>query len=98
MGHSQDQQDGYQAPLLRRHTPNTTNSLQEPLLAEVSSTAIANQQLVPTNCGRMSTPTNENIILLGHITTKAMDIDNIFIFAIFVLCRAFLYNRCSINR
>ena len=42
----------------------------------------------------MSTLTNEN---LGCITTKALDIDNVFIFAIFILCHAFLCNQYTIN-
>ena len=38
-------------------------------------------QLVPSYCGRMCTLTNEDIIALRHIATRAMNINNIFIFA-----------------
>ena len=41
-------------------------------------------QLVPSNCGRMCTFTNEDIIALGCITAKAINTNNVFIFA-FVL-------------
>ena len=46
--------------------------------------------LVPSDSGRMCTFTNEDIIALGCITTKAMNTNNVFIFAFMLISHGFL--------
>ena len=54
-------------------------------------------QLVPSNCARMCTLTNEDIIALRFITTKALNTNNVFIFAFGVLGHGFLGHRCNVR-
>ena len=54
-------------------------------------------QLITSNCGKMCTLTNEDIIAL-KFTTKAMNTNDVFIFAFGVLSHSFLRHGCNVRR
>ena len=54
--------------------------------------------MVPTNRGRMCTPTNENVIPFKCITNKAVNTNNVFILIFISLGHGFLRDRWSIRR
>ena len=55
-------------------------------------------QPVPSNCGKMCTFTNEDIIALRCITTKAMNTNNVFIFTFVLISHGFLRHGYTVRR
>ena len=53
---------------------------------------------MPTNRGRMCTLTNENVIPIRCITTKAVNTNNVLILIYIFLSHGFLRDRCGIGR
>ena len=90
--HSQGQPSGCLDHSVQRHTwaqPATIRNLVQ---------GWSHAQLVPSNCGRMCTFTNEDIIALGCITTKAMNTNNVFIFTFVLISHAFLMHGYNVRR
>ena len=88
--HSHGQPNNHLDHSVQRHTLDTTETSKN-LTQGWSQT-----QLVPSNCGRMCTLTNEDIVALKCITTKAMNTNSVFIFAFTVLSHGFLGHGCNV--